>query len=119
MTFGQNVAAFQRALGRRHGFVFFLVDKYVVMFEAPEAALLRGSQFSPPGEFDHIVGAAVQDVGHVFRAKQAFLLCRHRLLSSEWLKRVGASLTRAFLYLYEAVTAIPVPWAGYGRGKIT
>ena len=55
MTFGQNVAAFQRALGRRHGFVFFLVDKYVVMFEAPEAALLRGSQFSPPGEFDHIV----------------------------------------------------------------
>ncbi len=47
-------------------FEFVLVREYVVMLEAPEAALLGRSQFSPPGEFDHIVGAAVKDVGYVF-----------------------------------------------------
>ena len=116
MTFGRKVAAFERALGSRHGLEFLLVDKYIVMFEAPEAALLRGSQFSPPGEFDHIVGAAVQDVGHVFGAKQVVLLRGHRLLSSEKLKRVCAVLTQPCLY--ESGDAIPVPGPVSGGGKI-
>jgi len=58
-------------------FVLSLIGQNISLFESPEATFLSGLELTPAGEFDYIVRAAIENVGHVFGSKQMIRFSFH------------------------------------------
>jgi len=62
--------------------LLFYIGRDVSFSESPETTLFFGLDFSSTGQFDHIIWAAIKDLGDIFAPENVLAFCHWMFLAS-------------------------------------